>query len=179
MQTIPIIAGGTHLFLALILGPLVLYIAFRVFAATTRDLDELQALKNDNHAAGILLASIFLATGLVVVEVMTPVVTHVETVLYTGTEASPTWKLLAFGLGYLVSAVTLAILGISITTRFFLRLTRGLDELSEIAKGNVAVAITLGAAIVVNGMFLSKGVASLLIALIPYPELSALPPAAF
>ena len=44
-----------------------------------------------------------------------------------------------------------------------------IDELAEIGRNNVAVAITVGSMIIVMGIFLSQGVQSLLSAIIPEP----------
>jgi len=72
-------------------------------------------------------------------------------------------------MAYLVLATFLAIVGISIATRVFLALTHEIDEFKEIGAGNIAVAVTLAAAIIITGVLLADGTASLLNALIPDP----------
>ena len=58
--------------------------------------------------------------------------------------------------------------GITVATKLFLRMTTELDELAEVMKNNVAVAITLAAVIIVMSLFLSHGTRTLLNAMVPY-----------
>ncbi len=169
MEVNAIISGFAEFLLALVLAPCIIYAALRAFSALTRDLDEMEALREDNTAVGILLASTLIATALVMKQALGPVITNLDTVLYTGAPLTEALKMAGFGLAYVVTATVLAIAGIGIATRVFLRLTRGIDELQAISAGNNAVAITLGAAIIVTGMLLADGTASLLAALVPYP----------
>lgn len=165
-----VVSGVAELLLAFILGLLTVWLAFRCFARLTRKLDEMAELKQNNTAIAILLASVVLSTALVVRKALYPSVSTWQTLLHNGCNAGN--ALLSLGItlfSFLISAM-LALVSIWSALRIFLWLTREIDEFYEISHNNTAIAIVLGALIVVMGLFLSHGVQSLLSAIIPMPS---------
>jgi uncharacterized membrane protein YjfL (UPF0719 family) len=168
-RIVGLISGGAHLVLALVLALISTYGAFRIIDRLTRDIDEIEELKSNNIALSIMLAAILLASALIVKAVTYPAISTLQTLLFQQPSAVATLKAVALIVGYTILAVLMAIGSIWIALRCFLGLTRHLDELGEIRKNNVAVAITLGVMILIMGMFLSNGIGSLMKALVPFP----------
>jgi len=168
------VSGVVELGLSLGLGLAVAYISFRLFARWTRDLDEMAELGGNNPAAGILLAGMLLANALIVREALGPVIATLQTSLLAGLNLGETARLVGLSLLYLAVVFVISVLGITLGTRAFLRLTRHIDELAEIRRHNVAVAIVLAAVIVVMALFLSQGIQGLLGAIIPEPSFATI-----
>lgn len=77
-----------------------------------------------------------------------------------------TYALIHVGMSVVVGACVLAL-----GTFLFTKLTRDLDEMAEIRKGNVAPAIVLAAVMVVLAIMTAPGLEMALEGLIPMPEL--------
>jgi uncharacterized membrane protein YjfL (UPF0719 family) len=173
-QVIGIVSGVVHFLLSLFLALLTTYGSFRLFDKLTRDVDEVKELKSNNVAVGIVLASMLLAAAIIVKQVTSPAISTLQAFLFQ----DPTWfdavKSIVFICGYIVIAILIAVGSIWIALRASIGLTRNLDEMAEVKKNNVAVAIMLGVAIVVMGLFLADGLRSLLDALIPFPTFQAI-----
>lgn len=165
-----VLIGVVELLLAFLLGLLTVWLAFRWFARLTRTLDEMQELKQNNVAIGILLASVVLATALIVRQSLYPSVSTWQTLLHGGFNAGDALLALGITLFSFFFSAFLALFSIWSAVRVFLWLTREIDEFLEISRNNTAVAVVLGALIVVMGLFLSHGVQSLLSAIIPMPS---------
>jgi uncharacterized membrane protein YjfL (UPF0719 family) len=172
MQVVAIASGLAELVLSLALGVLTAYVGFRLLAKMTHELDEINELKQNNVAAGVLFASLLLALALVVRQASYPAISALKTALFRGIGLVGALKVLGLSVAYVALALAIALGSIVVGVRVFLRLTRGIDELEEIKSNNVAVAISLGIVIVILGIFLAQGVGSLLSALIPYPAMT-------
>lgn len=166
---IDIVLGLFELVLSVFLGVLTTWFAFRRFSKLTRTIDEIAELKKNNIAIGILLGSTVLSVALVVKETSDPVASSLQTAVRNGLSVAAVLEVAAIGIGIIAVAMVMAIAAIWLALRIFLRLTRDIDELSEIKANNVAVAIVLGCVIVVIGLFLGHGIQSLLGAIIPLP----------
>jgi uncharacterized membrane protein YjfL (UPF0719 family) len=57
----------------------------------------------------------------------------------------------------------------------FDRMTPGIDEMEEIKTGNVAVAVFMAMLIIAVSILISSGVSGLTRALVPFPEIGAVP----
>jgi len=174
MQNVAITAGVFQLGLSFVLGLLITFGGFKMLDLLTRDLDELEELKKNNTAVGILMGSMLLSTGLICVEALDPASSTLQSTLFAGMGPAAVLKTLARTLAYFLLVLSLAVLCVSFSARIFFWLTRNLDEMAEIKNNNVAVAITLGAVLVVMGLFLSHGVSGLLQALVPSPALETI-----
>ena len=157
MQNIGLVSGVVQLVVSLGLGLLVAIISFKSFTRMHKEIDEMQALRENNVSMAVVLASMVLGTGLVVVQALEPVVSVMQTTLYDGITFSSGLAFLGLTLGSLLLVLFIAIVGITLATRVFLWLTTEIDELAEISRNNLAVAITLGAVIILMSMFLAHG----------------------
>jgi len=173
-QTVAVISGVVELALSFLMGLGVPYASFRFLAYLTREMDEVRELRKNNVAVGILFSSMLLSTALVARQAIYPIISTLQTKLFSGLTPGEAMLLLALSLGYVAFALVMAALAIAVGANLFLRLTRDIDEMGEIGRNNVAVALTLGAVIIVLGLFLSNGVQSLLAALIPEPTQTSL-----
>lgn len=162
--------GVVELVLAFALGLLTVWVAFRAFSRLTRNLDEMQELKQNNIAMGVLLASIVHATAFIVRTALYPSVATWQTLLHRGFSGVDLLFCLGITLFSFWFSAILALVSIWSALRLFLGLTREIDEFLEISRNNTAIALVLGALIVVMGLFLSHGVQSLLAAMIPMPS---------
>lgn len=164
-----VIIGVTELILSFLMGVLTVWIAFHWFSRLTKDLDEIKELRKNNVAVGILLASVLISTALIVRQAIYPCISTLQTFAHQGFDAVAVAKLLGITLFSLFLSLMLSLLSIWGAVRIFCRMTREIDEIVEIGRDNVAVALVLGALILVMGIFLSHGVLSLLSAIIPMP----------
>jgi uncharacterized membrane protein YjfL (UPF0719 family) len=168
-QMVAVICGVVHLVLSFLLALIGTFGSFRIFDWLTKDIDEVSELRANNIAVAITLAGMLLGAGLVLRSVVYPVISTVQTYLYTGMTGMAWLKLTGFVAGYIVCAVAVTIGAIWIALKSFLALTHKIDEFAEIRNRNIAVAIVLAAVVVIISMFLGDGVRSLLEASIPYP----------
>ena len=168
LKNIGLISGVVELLVSIVLGVLVAFIAFRTFRRTHQELSCEQSLKDNNVAMAVVLGSMIVGTGLVAAQALNPVISTLQTTLYAGLTVKSGFSFLGLTLVYLALALFLAIGGITVSTKLFLWMTAEIDELAEVMKNNVAVAITLAAVIVVMSLFLSHGTRTLLNAMVPY-----------
>lgn len=174
MQGIAIVSGVVELALSFVLAVAVTWVSFKSFSRMTRSIDEMEELRKNNAAAGILFASTLLAVAVVVREAIYPCISSLRTVLFQGFSWAGVGKVLLFGLVYVALATFGAVCAVTIATRTFLRLTREIDELKAVRENNMAVAIALGAVIFTMGLFLAQGMQTLLGALVPYPAIESI-----
>lgn len=165
-----IMVGVAELLLSFGMGLLTVWLAFRSFNRVTRDLDEMQELKRNNTSMGILLAAIVLSTAFVVRAAIYPSISTWQTALHRGFGGVDLLFCVGVTLFAFSFSIMLALGSIWSALRIFARLTTEIDEFHEISHNNTAIAIVLGALIVVMGLFLSHGVQSLLSAIIPMPS---------
>lgn len=167
-------AGIADLMLSLAMAILVAYSSFRIFSRMTPEIDEITELKNGNVAVGVMLASMLVAEALVVREALYPAGSSLQTFLFNGMSAVGGLTVVGLTVGYVVLVLLVAGVAIGLAARLYARLTHDVDEMGEISRGNIAIALTLGAVIIVTSLFLSRGVRSCLSALIPEPALESI-----
>jgi uncharacterized membrane protein YjfL (UPF0719 family) len=129
-------------------------------------------LKQGNVAAGIVHAASLLALGLLVQRAVGATFDAVDLTFQTpplrlGAAVRLTvFALLHVGLSLAVGSGVLA-LGMLL----FDRMTPGVDELAEVRRGNVALALVLAAILIVLALLTAPGLQAALNGLIPFPEL--------
>lgn len=165
----PIIIGIVELILSFSLGILTVWMAFRWFTRITKEIDEIQELKKNNVAIGILLSAVLVSTALTVRQAIYPSISTLQTVAQRGFDVSNIITTLGIVFFSLILSLSLTLLGIWSAVKIFCHLTHDIDEIYEIGRNNMAVALVLGTLILVMGIFISHGVLSLLSAIIPVP----------
>ena len=141
----------------------------------TRDIDEMKELAANNTAIGILCASMLFSMTLVVSTAIDPVITTFTLMLKkTGLEVWDYLKSAGIILIDFILAGAIAFFSIFIAWKFFLRLTKNLDEIGEMKKNNIAVALFIGAVIICFALFIQPGVKTVLDALVPFPAIQTI-----
>ena len=168
-QMIGLICGIVHLVLSFLLALIATFGSFRIFDKLTRDIDEVAELKANNVAVGITMGGMLLSSAIIMKTVSRPAISTLQVYLYEGITGLGVLKTIGFLAAYIAGAMVLAIAGVWTAVWCFMALTTKIDELAEIKKNNVAVAILLAVVLVIMGLFLADGISSFLKAVIPFP----------
>ncbi len=142
------------LFLSLWLAMKAVELAISMFDKVTEGIDEWEELKKGNVAVGILMAAVIFAVSNIISSSVTGL---------TGALMHPAFEV-AFVLKVVVAIVNLVIglwIGtyvIGLAIRILDRMTKNIEEMKEIAKGNVAVAIVVAGVLVSVSVVVGQGV---------------------
>ena len=141
-----------QLAVAILLSAIAAYLAFYLFQWFTRDLDEWEELRQGNPAIGIVLGAILIAVAIVLRPAL-----NVNTAFWDVGAQRFFRVLLAQGLqlsvGLLLAVVTLAL-----ALYLFAALTRGIDEVEELKKGNLAIAGLMAGVVIGVGLMVGQAV---------------------
>lgn len=153
------------------LGLLVVYTNYRLFIVTNRDYDAEVEMKKNNLGAGILLAALLISGGLIVREGVFPVTNLVRLYFTAPVEYVKGWELVLLLLGHLGLVFIVAVYTISLTLRFWGRMTKKLQLGAELKQGNMAVGVVLAGVVFVMALYVSDGISRLTKSLIPQPSI--------
>lgn len=130
-------------------------------------------LEKGNSAAAILAAAGLLSLGLLAQHAVTATFAAID-FLFRGQTVSGAvlGKLALYGLAHAALSLAVGALSLAIGIVLFSRLTRGVDELAQIRKGNIAPAIVLGTVMVVIALVVAPGLETALDGLLPLPTLA-------
>lgn len=137
---------------AVILSALVAYLAFYLFQWFTRGLDEWQELRKGNAAIGVVLGSVLVAVSIVLRPALS-----LDTSTWDVGNAFLFQALLAEAL-QLAIGLLLAVLTLMLGFFLFAALTRGIDEIEELKRGNLAVAGLMAGVVIGMGLMVSEAV---------------------
>lgn len=158
-----------QLFLSIVLGVSLLFITYRLVRWVLRRKYDIQP---DNTAFAIFVGTIMFSVGYLGSSVVHPLM---STFRVLSAQSKAGLGLLGQFSGYLflflgISGL-IALLVNLLGTFLFTQLNREVNELEEISKNDVAVAIVTGAMVIVISLFVRDGIVFLLESLAPYPEL--------
>ena len=137
----------------------------------TGDMDA--ELEKGNAAAAVLAAASLLSLGLLVKHAITATFAAIDFLIRGQTIAAPMLAKVAFyGVLHAALSLTVGAATLAIGTFVFSRLTRGVDEIAQIRKGNVAPAIVLGTVMIVIALVAAPGLETALDGLLPLPTLA-------
>ena len=139
-----------------------------------RPINYIDELKKNNVGMGILMASVLVANGLILKQVLFPFLSCIRSSMQQGLSTTEIAKVIGYGVGYIALAQCAAMGSLFVGMSLFARLTRGINELEEIRANNIAVAVTHGAVIIVIGLFLADGLSGLLAAFVPSPSFDSI-----
>ena len=151
-----LLLGLAQLAIAIILSAIAAYLAFYLFQWFTRNLDEWEELRQGNPAVGIVLGAIVLAVAIVLRPAFS-----VNTDLWDLGRNLYFRVLLAEALQLAVGLV-LAVITLALALYLFATLTRGIDEVEELKKGNLAIAGLLAGVVISVALMVSQAVAQLM-----------------
>ncbi len=170
------LVGFGKLAFGVLIGAFGIFFGLRVVGKLLRMQHEERALAEGNNAVGVLHASCMIALGLLVQPAVQASFDAMD-LLYRGQTLALSgggamlgrfamYAVLHVGTALVVGAGVVA-LGVFV----FNRLTKEVDELAEIRRGNVAPALALGAVLVMMAMMAAPGLRTMLDGLLPLPEL--------
>jgi len=138
---------------AALLAALAAYAGLYTINRATRDVDEWAELKRGNPAVGVVMAAaiaglaVILRRSLVVPAIRADIAPAVRPLLGLG----------ALALQFVV-ALVVGLAAMAFTVWLFSRLTRDVDEVAELAKGNVAVAALLAGVLLAVALLVAPAV---------------------
>lgn len=141
-----------QLAVAIILSAIAAYLAFYLFQWFTRNLDEWEELRQGNPAVGIVLGAILISVAIV----LRPALAVNTTMWDVGTTMF--FRVLLAEALQLAVGLVLAVLTLALALYLFAGLTRGIDEVAELKKGNLAIAGLLAGVVVGVGLMVSQAV---------------------
>jgi uncharacterized membrane protein YjfL (UPF0719 family) len=153
-----LLLGLAQLVIAIILGAVVAFLSFYLFQWFTRDLDEWEELRQGNPAVGIVLGAILVSVALMLRPALA-----VETQTWDAGHQVYVQAVLAEGLQVAVG-LFLAVLALGMALLTFAALTRGIDEIAELQKGNLAVGGLLAGVVLGVGLMVSQAVSQIMTA---------------
>ncbi len=152
-----LVLAGVQLILGLVLALASIYIGINLLDKLTKGIDEQKELKKGNAAVGILMAAVVLSIANVIqsgVAGLTVAMTTTSTIegLIVGTIAG----LVQVGIG-----IVLAVVGIYMAINVLDKITTDIDEMEELKKGNVAVAILMAGVLLAVSFVIQAGVSGI------------------
>ena len=166
MELINAVVGIIQLVIAIILAVVALYIGFSVLGKITKGIDEEKEIARGNTAVGILVASVFLAIGIVVQSGVSGISVGISKAMNVGFLSSLGIAIIVVSILQLVLGIVLAIVAIYLALNILDKLTKGIDEFEELKKGNVAVALEMAGVIITVAIIIQSGVMGITAALI-------------
>jgi uncharacterized membrane protein YjfL (UPF0719 family) len=168
MELINAVVGIIQLVIAIILAVVALYIGFSVLGKITKGIDEEKEIAKGNAAVGILVASVFLAIGIVVQSGVAGISGGIKAAQASAGGLLSAGGLTAIGLSILqlILGIVLAIAAIYLALNILDKLTKGIEEFEELKKGNVAVALEMAGVIITTAIIIQSGVQGITAALI-------------
>ena len=156
--------------LGFLIAIVVIYFSFKSFRKfLSVELSEVY----HNSALAILMATFIFASGFILQDVIRPTFMTAEII----SESNPPLvmliiKTLAYLFMYVIICLALGLLIVLSAFKMFDLLTKGVDEHDEIViKGNIPVAITVAAIIIIITLLLNPSIELLIETLIPKPDL--------
>ena len=166
MELINAVVGIIQLVIAIILAVAALYIGFSVLGKITKGIDEEKEIAKGNTAVGILVASVFIAIGIVVQSGVSGISVGISQAINAGLMSTLGITIIVVSILQLVLGIVLAIVAIYLALNILDKLTKGIDEFAELKKGNVAVALEMAGVIITVAIIIQSGVMGITAALI-------------
>jgi uncharacterized membrane protein YjfL (UPF0719 family) len=169
-----VLGGIATLTISVLLAVLVIHLGFVLFQHLTVRINEAQELRDNNIAVAVLSGGYILSLGLIVKSALGPLLQTVYLMTYG--DQFTAWEILSragFMVLQVLAALLIAVLALLAGLGIFSRLTRHLDQIAEIRKNNIAVAIVMAVTLVTFALFIEEGVASLLQAIVPAPPIQS------
>lgn len=151
-----LLLGLAQLAIAVILSAIAAYLAFYLFQWFTRRLDEWEELRQGNPAVGIVLGAIMVSVAIVLRPALA-----VDANLWDAGRNLYVRVLLVEALQLAVGLV-LAVITLVLALYLFSVLTRGIDEVEELKKGNLAIAGLLAGVTVAVGLLISQAIGQIM-----------------
>jgi uncharacterized membrane protein YjfL (UPF0719 family) len=166
MEIVNAVVGIIQLVIAIILAVVALYIGFSVLGKITKGIDEQKEIAKGNTAVGILVASVFIAIGIVVQSGVSGISVGISQAMKAGFLSPVGIAIIFVSIVQLILGIVLAIVAIYLALNILDKLTKGIEEFEELKKGNVAVALEMAGVIITVAIIIQSGVMGITAALI-------------
>ncbi|MGZ3460839.1 MAG: DUF350 domain-containing protein [Archangium sp.] len=133
-------------------------------------------LQKGNVAAGVVHAASLLALGLLVQNAVNATFDAVDLTVRGPLQPAMLARLTVFALLHVGVSLLVGSGVLALGVLLFDKMTPGMDELAEVRRGNVALALVLAAILIVLALLTAPGLQATLNGLIPFPEF---PPSTF
>jgi len=147
-----------QLLIAIVLSAAATFLSFYLVQWLTRDLDEWEALREGNPAVGLVVGATLVAVALILRPALA-----VDTTTWDVGYQIYAKALLAEALQLAIGLV-LAVLALGLAVAIFATLTRGIDEIEELGRGNLAVGGLLVGVVIGVALMVSQAVAQIMTA---------------
>ncbi len=165
-----LIGALVQLVLGLVLALGSVYIGLKMFDKLTKGIDEWREIKKGNVAVGILMAAVILS----IANVVQTGVQGITMSIVTSEGLMVVLVGLVIGLLNLAIGLVAAIVSIFIAIKVLDKITTDIDEMKELEKGNVAVAVIMAGVLIAVSFLISAAVMGLSQALDPITVVKAL-----
>ncbi|MEM2933692.1 MAG: DUF350 domain-containing protein [Methanocellales archaeon] len=148
--------GFGQLIIGLLLAMGSVYIGLKLLDKLTKGIDEMKELKNGNIAVGIFMAA-------VIFSIATVVQSGVAGLSEAVTGKTGGALIIAAGIGViqLLIGIAIAVVAIYIAVNVLDKITVEIDEMEELKKGNVAVAILMAGVLLAVSFVVQAGVSGI------------------
>ncbi len=150
-----LVSAIIQIVLGILFGCFSIYLGLRFFDKLTMGINELEELKKGNVAIAILLAFLVLSVGIMLLGVVRNILD-----MFSEEFISPAMFIITFIMAIvkIVIGIILISLIIYVSIRIYDSLTPTINEVKELKRGNVAVAIVTGGIILVISLLVSVAV---------------------
>jgi uncharacterized membrane protein YjfL (UPF0719 family) len=152
-----LLLGLAQLAIAIILSAIAAYLAFYLFQWFTRNLDEWEELRQGNPAVGIVLGAIVLSVAIV----LRPAFSVNIDIWDVGRDLY--FRVLLAEALQLAVGLVLAVITLALALYLFATLTRGIDEVEELKKGNLAIAGLLAGVVISVALMVSQAIGQIMV----------------
>ena len=163
-----------ELIVSVALVVLTLVLSYRLFGRLVVDLDGDKELKAGNLAASILLVAVMVCPAAIVLSTMSSMVFLARSFFLNGREDLSIVQLGGYAVCWIALVLALSLFAMWLALRLFGKLTPDIDELAEVRKGNVAVAVLMAGVIAIVSVSMQEGISTLSHTLVPRTPLGEL-----
>jgi len=172
MNLVLFLTGLAKVGFGIFVGALGIFLASRVLNRLLRSGEADEEQKKGNVAAGILYASSLISLGLLVQHAVSATFAAIDLMYHGRTLTVPIlMRFSIYALVHVSFALAVGAAVVALGTLIFTYLTRGVDEIAEVRKGNIAPALVLAAVMVVMALMTAPGLQTALDGLLPLPTL--------
>jgi uncharacterized membrane protein YjfL (UPF0719 family) len=152
-----VVAAVVQLIVGLALAMGSVYIGLKMFDRMTKDIDEWKEILKGNVAVGILMAAVIFSIANVVQSGVGSLLTNL------GANQTLDQMLvdLVIGLVNLLIGLAAAIFSIWVAIKVLDKITKDVDEMKELAKGNVAVAVIMAGVLIAVSFVIAAAVSGI------------------
>ncbi|MFH1286106.1 MAG: DUF350 domain-containing protein [Candidatus Micrarchaeota archaeon] len=149
-----IVAGLIQMVVGLVLAMGAVYLGLKAFDRMTKGINEMEELKKGNVAVAILMGAVILS----IANVIPAGVASLTNSILPGMSMGMIVVAVIVGATKLVWSLLIAVLSVYIAIVILDKITTDIDEMKELEKGNVAVAVLMAGVLLAVSVVIQAGV---------------------